>query len=104
MKRKQYRNVEGFSLVELTVAMFVLTVGVLGGMTMIIMGMTRNNTNRVDTTATRRFADRDGSDCRSVGEQHWHAYGVKRLHRRSDDDQHGPGSGECGRSTGGKQY
>jgi Tfp pilus assembly protein PilV len=52
VKRKQYRNVEGFSLVELTVAMFVLTVGVLGGMTMIIMGMTRNNTNRVDTTAT----------------------------------------------------
>ena len=42
----------GFSLVELTVAMFILTVGVLGGMTMIIMGMTRNNTNRVDTTAT----------------------------------------------------
>src|SRR4029077_18110259 len=42
----------GFSLVELTFAMFILTVGVLGGMTMIIMGMTRNNTNRVDTTAT----------------------------------------------------
>lgn len=46
------RKNEGFSLVELTVAMFILTVGVLGGMTMIIMGMTRNNTNRVDTTAT----------------------------------------------------
>jgi prepilin-type N-terminal cleavage/methylation domain-containing protein len=43
---------KGFSLVELMVAMFILTVGVLGGMTMIIMGMTRNNTNRVDTTAT----------------------------------------------------
>src|SRR5215472_14376712 len=43
---------EGFSMVELTVAMFVLIVGVLGGMVMIIMGMTRNNTNRVDTTAT----------------------------------------------------
>jgi prepilin-type N-terminal cleavage/methylation domain-containing protein len=42
----------GFSLIELTVAMFILTVGVLGGMAMIIMGMTRNNTNRVDTTAT----------------------------------------------------
>lgn len=54
MKRKKlnYREIEGFSLVELTIAMFVLTVGVLGGMTMIIMGMTRNNTNRVDTTAT----------------------------------------------------
>jgi len=33
-------------------AMFVLTVGVLGGMLMIIMGVTRDNTNRVDTTAT----------------------------------------------------
>jgi prepilin-type N-terminal cleavage/methylation domain-containing protein len=43
---------QGFSLVELMFAMFVLTVGVLGGMTMILMGMTRNNTNRVDTTAT----------------------------------------------------
>ena len=43
---------EGFSLAELTVAMFVLIVGVLGGMTMVIIGMMRNNTNRVDTTAT----------------------------------------------------
>jgi hypothetical protein len=51
-KKLNYREIEGFSLVELTIAMFVLTVGVLGGMTMIIMGMTRNNTNRVDTTAT----------------------------------------------------
>jgi type II secretory pathway pseudopilin PulG len=53
-KRKttgQSKN-QGFSLIELTFAMFILTVGVLGGMTMIIMGMTRNNTNRVDTTAT----------------------------------------------------
>src|SRR5258708_10837320 len=43
---------EGFSLVELTVAMFILAVGVLGGMVMILMGLTRDNTNRVDTTAT----------------------------------------------------
>jgi hypothetical protein len=34
------------------VAMFVLAVGVLGGMVMIIVGMTRDNSNRVDTTAT----------------------------------------------------
>jgi len=50
LKRKQLPK--GFSLVELTVAMFVLAVGVLGGMTMIIMGMSRNSSNRVDTTAT----------------------------------------------------
>jgi len=43
---------EGFSLIELTVAMFVLAVGVLGGMLMIIIGMTRDNSIRVDTTAT----------------------------------------------------
>jgi prepilin-type N-terminal cleavage/methylation domain-containing protein len=46
------RNARGFTLVELTVAMFVLTVGVLGGMIMIVLGMTRDNTNRMDTTAT----------------------------------------------------
>ena len=51
MMMNRHKN-KGFSLIELTVAMFILTVGVLGGMTMIIMGMTRNNTNRVDTTAT----------------------------------------------------
>ena len=49
MRRQETR---GFTLVELTFAMFVLVVGVLGGMTMILMGMTRNSTNRVDTTAT----------------------------------------------------
>jgi Tfp pilus assembly protein PilV len=43
---------QGFTLIELTFAMFVLVIGVLGGMTMILMGMTRNSTNRVDTTAT----------------------------------------------------
>jgi len=43
---------EGFTLVELTVAMVVLTVGVLGGVLMIIIGATRDNSNRVDTTAT----------------------------------------------------
>ncbi len=42
----------GFSLMELMVAMFVLAVGLLGGMMMVIIGMSRNNTNRVDTTAT----------------------------------------------------
>ncbi len=42
----------GFTLVELMMAMVVLVVGVLGAMLMIIVGMTRNNTNRVDTTAT----------------------------------------------------
>lgn len=50
--RRRNRTDDGFSLVELMVAMFVLAVGVLGGMMMVIMGMSRNNTNRVDTTAT----------------------------------------------------
>jgi prepilin-type N-terminal cleavage/methylation domain-containing protein len=42
----------GFTLIELAVSMAVLVVGVLGGMVMIIMGMSRNNSNRVDTTST----------------------------------------------------
>ena len=50
--KRKYKNARGFTLVELTVAMFVLTVGVLGGMIMIVLGMTRDNTNRMDTTAT----------------------------------------------------
>jgi len=45
-------NTGGFTLVELTVAMAVLISGVLGGMLMILMGVTRDNSNRVDTTAT----------------------------------------------------
>ena len=52
MRRRTRNRAQGFSLVELSVAMMVLTVGVLGGMVMVIMGMTRNNSNRVDTTAT----------------------------------------------------
>jgi prepilin-type N-terminal cleavage/methylation domain-containing protein len=48
-KRKQSR---GFSLVELLIAMGILVVGVLGGMSMILIGMTRDNSNLVDTTAT----------------------------------------------------
>lgn len=51
-KKCAAKNNKGFTLVELTVAMFVLTVGVLGGMIMILLGMTRDSTNRMDTTAT----------------------------------------------------
>ena len=51
-KRKGVGRNQGFSLVELMLAMFVLAVGVLGGMLMILMGMTRDSSNRVDTTAT----------------------------------------------------
>lgn len=49
---RKKRNSGGFTLVELMVAIVVLVVGVLGGMMMLIVGMTRNNSNRVDTTAT----------------------------------------------------
>jgi len=43
---------EGFSLIELMFAMLVLTFGVLATMTMVIMGVSRNGSNRFDTTAT----------------------------------------------------
>jgi type II secretory pathway pseudopilin PulG len=46
------KSSKGFTLIEMTVAMMVLITAVLGGMLMILMGVTRNNTNRVDTTAT----------------------------------------------------
>lgn len=46
------KSTKGFTLVELMVAMFILAVGILGAMVMIIVGMTRDNTNRMDTTAT----------------------------------------------------
>jgi prepilin-type N-terminal cleavage/methylation domain-containing protein len=49
---KMRKNSKGFTLIEMTVAMAVLVTAVLGGMLMILMGITRNNTNRVDTTAT----------------------------------------------------
>jgi len=55
MKQKKKfgrKSTQGFTLVELMVAMVVLAIGVLGGMVMILMGMTRDNTNRMDTTAT----------------------------------------------------
>jgi prepilin-type N-terminal cleavage/methylation domain-containing protein len=55
MKQKKKfgsKSIQGFTLVELMVAMVVLVIGVLGGMVMILMGMTRDNTNRMDTTAT----------------------------------------------------
>jgi len=51
MKKTKSKN-KGFTLIEMTVAMMVLIIAVLGGMLMILMGVTRNNTNRVDTTAT----------------------------------------------------
>lgn len=52
IKRQKAKGSAGFTLLELLIAMVVLAVGVLGGMVMVVVGMTRNNSNRVDTTGT----------------------------------------------------
>src|SRR5262245_14757878 len=46
------RSSAGFSLIELMVTMFVLAVGVLGWMLMLILGMTRYHSNRVNIKET----------------------------------------------------
>jgi type II secretory pathway pseudopilin PulG len=56
MKNKNYlrgkRSSKGFSMIELLFAAGVLAVAVVGGMTMVLLGMARNGSNRMDTTAT----------------------------------------------------
>jgi Tfp pilus assembly protein PilV len=52
MMQKMKTKARGFTLIEMVVAMAILMTAVLGGLLMILMGVTRNNTNRVDTTAT----------------------------------------------------
>lgn len=54
MNKHQHRSKsdDGFSLLELILATLVLAVALLGGMVMIVMGMARNSTNRLDSTAT----------------------------------------------------
>lgn len=56
MKNKTFRltnrTSKGFSVIELMFAAAVLAVAVTGGMTMVVLGMARNGTNRLDTTAT----------------------------------------------------
>jgi prepilin-type N-terminal cleavage/methylation domain-containing protein len=42
----------GFSLIELMFAVFVLVTAVLGGLVMVVIGIGRNGSNRMDTTAT----------------------------------------------------
>ncbi len=50
IKRKSKAG--GFTMVELLVAMVILTVAILGSTLLVLIGMQRNNANRVDTTAT----------------------------------------------------
>lgn len=42
---------DGFSLAETLVAMLVLSTAMIGGLTMIVLGMARNTSTRTDTTA-----------------------------------------------------
>ena len=51
-ERRRGRGRQGFSLIELLLAMLVLVVAILGGMTMVGIGMLRNNSNKVDTAGT----------------------------------------------------
>lgn len=50
--QRRAKSGSGFSLLELMLATLVLSVALLGGMVMIVMGMARNSTNRLDSTAT----------------------------------------------------
>jgi Tfp pilus assembly protein PilV len=50
---KRKRNSErGFSLLELLMASVILITGILGSTIMIVIGISRDNANQVDTTAT----------------------------------------------------
>ncbi|HLZ00210.1 MAG TPA: prepilin-type N-terminal cleavage/methylation domain-containing protein [Candidatus Angelobacter sp.] len=51
-KTKRVGKSGGFSLIEMMIAVLVLTVGILGTMIMVVAGLQRNTANRVDTTAT----------------------------------------------------
>jgi prepilin-type N-terminal cleavage/methylation domain-containing protein len=50
--RRQRPGDQGFTLIELMLAMVVVVVAILGGMVMVSIGMLRNNSNKVDTTGT----------------------------------------------------
>jgi type IV pilus modification protein PilV len=50
-RRKQRAGNEGFSLIELLIAMLVLTVGLLGGMIVIVTAIASNARARLDSTA-----------------------------------------------------
>ncbi|MFL6440161.1 MAG: prepilin-type N-terminal cleavage/methylation domain-containing protein [Terriglobales bacterium] len=50
-RRKQRTGTEGFSLIELLIAMLVLTVGLLGGMIVIVTAIASNARARLDSTA-----------------------------------------------------
>lgn len=49
---RKSKGVLGFSMVEVMFAVGVLAVAILGGMAMIVIGIGRNGTSRMDTTAT----------------------------------------------------
>jgi prepilin-type N-terminal cleavage/methylation domain-containing protein len=50
--RTQKRGDSGFSLIELMFAVGVLAVAIVGSMAMVVIGIGRNGSNRMDTTAT----------------------------------------------------
>jgi len=51
VKKQRSRGNQGFSLIELLIAMIVLVVGLLGGMVIIITAIASNARGRFDTTA-----------------------------------------------------
>ena len=51
-RRRARLGQRGVGLIELMIAMSVLTIGLLGSMIMIVIGMESNTRNRTDTTAT----------------------------------------------------
>jgi type II secretory pathway pseudopilin PulG len=52
MRQRRKHTSRGFTLMELLIATVVLITGILAGVVMIIVGMSRDNANRLDTTST----------------------------------------------------
>lgn len=50
--RKARAGASGFSMIELVFAIGVLSVAVVGGLAMVVFGIARNGSTRMDTTAT----------------------------------------------------
>lgn len=51
-QKNGFRSMRGFTLLEMMIAISVLAVGMLGAMSLMLMGMQTNSASKTDTTAT----------------------------------------------------
>ena len=81
---KRICNQKGTSLIELMIAMLVLTVGLIGSVALMAVSINSNSRSKTDSTSAAAAEMVIGNLRRSIGRRHYKRHGYRLCRERRD--------------------